>query len=1076
MFVFRNNDGTYTKKIYSHPVKYIDDTGAVRDITTDIEKLSDGTFRTADNDVVTTFSRMLSDGITLSYDDISVKMIPVINSSSASTGNISASDNASLVSSLSSDNKTVSYPYGNKTKLEYSLTYTGFKEDIVVEEYTGQTEYTFTLYTNGLFVTETDGSFYLTDSEDNIKATIGDIIIFTADEKNNTMGNLTAQVVKPGQIYLMTIQVDADYLKDEKTVYPIRIDPTIEISYSNNGSGAIEDATINNAAGSAGTSGSLFVGKRETYGVSRALMKFPGLDLSDVYSASNITSATVTVRDLMCESTEMTIYAHTFTGNTWSESSLSWSSVSADSYVTTPLDTVTMSWNNGVAQEEDHFYEFDITTAVQGWKSGSYYQDRGIIFKMSSAVENGSSYTHRTLASYNRSEQKPVLEVVYNPKISLNYVSTAVNEGATRTITATTYPSDATVTWRSSNTSVATVNGGVVTAINAGTTTITASVTDSSGTYSATCTVYVKIPNGVYVIRNKYSNKVADVYNNQVEAFTEVDQVSYGGTSYLNQMWKIYHMGSGIYSIRPMHCLPMILDVSNTSNGIVEAFNTGSVSNTSTGVPRTGEWEITRSSSGIKIEAAHLINGTLSIGAQTNEFVSLKVEADGGYSYQRWDLQRITDSISGGRLYNLRNNTFTTVLNSGITRYAAPQESRTLTNLGLFAAAYSTTSNTQSFQWTSSNTNIATVNSSTGEVTGVSAGTVNIYSNRYQFGYTLIVTEIPNGIYFIENKQTSKCIDIENQVMSNGTQIHQWAFHGGNTQKWLIEHYEDGYYIIQSCNTSVIPLYYLTVQNDSTAEYAKVVLKDRITDGSQWKITLTQNGAYKITPKTGEANNRVLAVEVVSGDNTANGLDMEQKNYQDNNSYLDEWNILLPDNYLGSLQYWYDDESNEIGYWETSPKIYREKLNNDANFYFNNATTSAVEQWNNALGLSMSFVSKSEANITYYGGTVEEIEENTERILSSTNLGITYMWYNEVGYYNYEGEIKHAVLMTEAQCFLVSRGLTNNQCIKTGTHELGHALGFLGHITDDTAIMKQGIISIYTLTNKDKLHLQQVYN
>ena len=538
------------------PVKYIDDTGAVRDITTDIEKLSDGTFRTADNDVVTTFSRMLSDGITLSYDDISVKMIPVINSSSASTGNISASDNASLVSSLSSDNKTVSYPYGNKTKLEYSLTYTGFKEDIVVEEYTGQTEYTFTLYTNGLFVTETDGSFYLTDSEDNIKATIGDIIIFTADEKNNTMGNLTAQVVKPGQIYLMTIQVDADYLKDEKTVYPIRIDPTIEISYSNNGSGAIEDATINNAAGSAGTSGSLFVGKRETYGVSRALMKFPGLDLSDVYSASNITSATVTVRDLMCESTEMTIYAHTFTGNTWSESSLSWSSVSADSYVTTPLDTVTMSWNNGVAQEEDHFYEFDITTAVQGWKSGSYYQDRGIIFKMSSAVENGSSYTHRTLASYNRSEQKPVLEVVYNPKISLNYVSTAVNEGATRTITATTYPSDATVTWRSSNTSVATVNGGVVTAINAGTTTITASVTDSSGTYSATCTVYVKIPNGVYVIRNKYSNKVADVYNNQVEAFTEVDQVSYGGTSYLNQMWKIYHMGSGIYSIRPMHCLP----------------------------------------------------------------------------------------------------------------------------------------------------------------------------------------------------------------------------------------------------------------------------------------------------------------------------------------------------------------------------------------------------------------------------------------------------------------------------------------------------------------------------------------
>jgi predicted Zn-dependent protease len=54
--------------------------------------------------------------------------------------------------------------------------------------------------------------------------------------------------------------------------------------------------------------------------------------------------------------------------------------------------------------------------------------------------------------------------------------------------------------------------------------------------------------------------------------------------------------------------------------------------------------------------------------------------------------------------------------------------------------------------------------------------------------------------------------------------------------------------------------------------------------------------------------------------------------------------------------------------------------------------------------------------------------------------------------------------------------MTNNQCIKTATHELGHALGFLGHVKDDTAIMKQGFISIFTLTDMDILHLQQIYN
>lgn len=37
---------------------------------------------------------------------------------------------------------------------------------------------------------------------------------------------------------------DAEYLADPATVYPIRIDPTIEIKYSNNGAGAVEDITI----------------------------------------------------------------------------------------------------------------------------------------------------------------------------------------------------------------------------------------------------------------------------------------------------------------------------------------------------------------------------------------------------------------------------------------------------------------------------------------------------------------------------------------------------------------------------------------------------------------------------------------------------------------------------------------------------------------------------------------------------------------------------------------------------------------------------------------------------------------
>ena len=58
-------------------------------------------------------------------------------------------------------------------------------------------------------------------------------------------------------------------------------------------------------------------------------------------------------------------------------------------------------------------------------------------------------------------------------------------------LTATTIPAGETVTWASSDSTVATVSGGTVTAVGAGTATITASTGSGSGADSATCTVTV---------------------------------------------------------------------------------------------------------------------------------------------------------------------------------------------------------------------------------------------------------------------------------------------------------------------------------------------------------------------------------------------------------------------------------------------------------------------------------------------------------------------------------------------------------------------------------------------------------
>ena len=77
--------------------------------------------------------------------------------------------------------------------------------------------------------------------------------------------------------------------------------------------------------------------------------------------------------------------------------------------------------------------------------------------------------------------------------ITLNSSNLTLVKGNSATLSATVSPSNATnrnVTWSSSNTSVATVSSGVVTAKAAGTATITCTAADGSGV-KATCAVTV---------------------------------------------------------------------------------------------------------------------------------------------------------------------------------------------------------------------------------------------------------------------------------------------------------------------------------------------------------------------------------------------------------------------------------------------------------------------------------------------------------------------------------------------------------------------------------------------------------
>lgn len=117
-------------------------------------------------------------------------------------------------------------------------------------------------------------------------------------------------------------------------------------------------------------------------------------------------------------------------------------------------------------------------------------------------TKNGKGQISLTITGHvSINDQKTVPMVFYSadeggepttPSVTLNKSTTSIEPEATETLVATTVPSGATVTWASSNDTIATVSDGVITGVAEGTATITASITVEGHEYSATCEVTVE--------------------------------------------------------------------------------------------------------------------------------------------------------------------------------------------------------------------------------------------------------------------------------------------------------------------------------------------------------------------------------------------------------------------------------------------------------------------------------------------------------------------------------------------------------------------------------------------------------
>ena len=140
----------------------------------------------------------------------------------------------------------------------------------------------------------------------------------------------------------------------------------------------------------------------------------------------------------------------------------------------------------------------DGSVAIPAWKrSGTQYfvlpAASKVVFTVEDTCADEALFYRNMIGKFENVTITVATDPVTEYKVSFDVTKLTLAVGAStgNKITATVTPSGGTVDWASSNEDVATVDGGTVTAVAAGTATITGTCTQDGITASATCEVTV---------------------------------------------------------------------------------------------------------------------------------------------------------------------------------------------------------------------------------------------------------------------------------------------------------------------------------------------------------------------------------------------------------------------------------------------------------------------------------------------------------------------------------------------------------------------------------------------------------
>lgn len=399
--VFIDEEGSYFAEVYLEPIHY-EQNGEWKEIENKLMTSKDGQFiENQQNSFSVKFPKNKNGEKKNELLNYKIKKHDVTLNLLKEKSENSILEEVSISSPALEDGVVVYDNIFKDIKFEYAVEGSTVKENIQLDSYQGMNTFYFELDVNDLkAIEQDDGSIHFVDDKNEFVFLIERPYMFDSNHNVGEEGvishEITQDIQKTETGYLLTLTASEDYLTDPARVYPVTIDPWIDVFQA-------EDTFVaSNTSYNYHNTDYLFVGNHSTIGKTRSLLKF---NLPNIPNGK-VTGATLGLYQSVTSNTTP-INLHELT-STFSSKSVTWASQ--------PKFNTSISASNNSASIG--YSNFDVTSLVKQWyeKPESNY---GMMLKYPDAneatVNRKSFYSTELLTEDGDLFGKPKLVVEFRP-------------------------------------------------------------------------------------------------------------------------------------------------------------------------------------------------------------------------------------------------------------------------------------------------------------------------------------------------------------------------------------------------------------------------------------------------------------------------------------------------------------------------------------------------------------------------------------------------------------------------------------------------------------------------------------